>query len=147
MGKGRSADRAPDTSLAAPVNNKAEDRVKWFNPVVIALVGIAVIAGRSLDAQVTPASAVAPVAAPAPGYHTIRNDFFVVDQHGDRINTRSGCLRQFNGLFYWYGGTNRFHDQTCYVSNDLVHWIYKGVVLHLDLDADRMDVLFNAATK
>lgn len=81
------------------------------------------------------------------GYVTIRNDFYEVDQNGQRVATRSGCLRQFNGLYYWYGGTNRFLDHTCYVSSDLVHWTYKGVVLHTDVDANRLDVLYNEPTK
>src|SRR5262249_55474284 len=66
---------------------------------------------------------------------------------GQRIQTRSGCLCQFNALFYWYGGTNRFTDQTCYTSTDLVHWVYKGVVLHVPVDANRIDVLYNDTTK
>jgi hypothetical protein len=96
-------------------------------------------------AQTAPATTPSP--GPAQGYQTIHNDFFWVDQNGNRIQTRSGCLRQFNSRFYWYGGTNRFHDQTCYTSTDLVHWTYLGVALHRDLDADRMDVLYNDATK
>jgi hypothetical protein len=38
-------------------------------------------------------------------------------------------------------------DQTCYTSSDLVHWAYKGVVLHAAVDANRMDVLYNDSTK
>ena len=56
------------------------------------------------------------------GFQTIHNDFYWVDDKGARIQTRSGCLRQFNGKFYWYGGTNGFRDQTCYTSTDMVHW-------------------------
>ena len=78
---------------------------------------------------------------------TIRNDFYEVDQNGQRVSTRSGCIRQFNGLYYWYGGTNRFLDHTCYVSSDLVHWTSKGVVLRTDVDANRLDVLYNEPTK
>ena len=60
-------------------------------------------------------------------YETIHNDFYWVDQNGARILTRSGCLCQFNGLFYWYGGNPRgFREQYCYTSKDLVHWTNQG---------------------
>jgi hypothetical protein len=118
------------------------------------LLGIALLAGSKLNAQGTPASPPAgPAGVPASpsqsqaGYQTIHNDFFWVDQDGNHINTSCGCLRQFNNLFYWYGMTNRAYDQTCYVSSDLVHWTYKGVALHTDTDANRMDVLYNDSTK
>ena len=118
------------------------------------LLGIALLAGSKLNAQGTPASPpAAPAGVPASpsqsqaGYQTIHNDFFWVDQDGNHINTSCGCLRQFNNLFYWYGMTNRAYDQTCYVSSDLVHWTYKGVALHTDTDANRMDVLYNDSTK
>ena len=75
------------------------------------------------------------------GEVTIRNDFYEVDQNGQHVSTRSGCLRQFNGLYYWYGGTNRFLDHTFFVSSDLVLWTYKGEVLRTDVDANRLDVL------
>ena len=81
-------------------------------------------------------------------YETIHNDFYWVDQNGARIMTRSGCLCQFNGLFYWYGGNPRgFREQYCYTSKDLVHWTNQGVVLRHDTDANRIDVLYNDTTK
>jgi hypothetical protein len=81
-------------------------------------------------------------------FETIHNDFYWVDQNGARILTRSGCLRQFNGIFYWYGGNPRgFREQYCYTSTDLVHWTNQGVVLRNDPDANRIDVLFNDTTK
>jgi Glycosyl hydrolases family 43/F5/8 type C domain len=97
----------------------------------------------------TPASPPAPAPATQPngGYQTFHNDFYWVDQNGARIQTRSGCLRQFNNRFYWYGGTRGFRDQMCYSSTDLVHWTSEGVVLRLDVDANRIDVLYNDTTK
>ena len=109
-------------------------------------VAIALILSLPTIGNSAATTAPADVSPPA-NYQTIHNDFFWVDDKGARIQTRSGCLRQFNNLYYWYGGTNRFHDQTCYSSTDLVHWTNKGVVLHLDIDANRMDVLYNDATK
>ena len=85
---------------------------------------------------------------PSPsGFQTIHNDFFWVDQNGNRIATRSGTLCQFGKEFWWYGGGSRAMDQTCYVSTDLVHWTYKGVALRTEVDANRMDVLYNDTTK
>ena len=81
-------------------------------------------------------------------FETIHNDFYWVDQNGARILTRSGCLRQFNGVFYWYGGNPRgFREQYCYTSTDLVHWTSHGVVLRNDPDANRIDVLYNDTTR
>jgi hypothetical protein len=84
---------------------------------------------------------------PATGWGTIHNDFFWYDEDGNLINTRSGKLRQFGDLYYWYGGANAARDQTCYSSPDLVHWTYKGVVLHTDVETNRMDILYNALTQ
>jgi hypothetical protein len=84
---------------------------------------------------------------PATGWATIHNDFFWYDQSGNLINVRSGALRKFGDLYYWYGSANGAADQTCYSSADLVHWTYKGVVLHAPQKANRMDVLYNALTK
>lgn len=98
------------------------------------------------DTAVSPSTQ--PAVAPQDGYQTIHNDFFSVDQSGTRILTRSGCLRQFNGVFYWYGGNPRgFREQYCYTSTDLVHWTNKGVILRQDVDANRIDVLYNDPTK
>ena len=51
-------------------------------------------------------------------WHTIHNDFYWVDQNGERVKTRSGCLTKFNDLYYWYGGTqaNLHREQYCYTS-------------------------------
>jgi hypothetical protein len=79
---------------------------------------------------------------------TIHNDFNWLDQDGQRILTRSGCLCMFNGVWYWYGGNPRgFREQHVYASTDLVHWTHKGVVLRHDTDANRIDVLYNDKTK
>jgi hypothetical protein len=83
----------------------------------------------------------------AASWATIHNDFFWYDQSGNLINVRSGALRKFGDLYYWYGSANGAADQTCYSSPDLVHWTYKGVVLHGAEKANRMDMLYNAATK
>jgi F5/8 type C domain/Glycosyl hydrolases family 43 len=80
-------------------------------------------------------------------YVTIHNDFFWYDTSGNLIQVRSGCLRKFGDLYYWYGSLPGAIDQTCYTSSDLVHWAYKGVVLHAAIDANRMDVLYNDSTK
>jgi len=83
---------------------------------------------------------------------TIHNDFFWYDDTGAAIETRAGCLRKFGDTYYWYGllawqDPKAWNDQTCYASSDLVHWTYKGVVLHVDAGANRMDVLYNDTTK
>jgi hypothetical protein len=80
-------------------------------------------------------------------YITIHNDFFWYDTSGNLIQTRSGCLRQFNGLYYWYGSLPGAIDQTCYSSTDLVHWTYKGVALVTAVESNRMDVLYCDSTK
>lgn len=83
------------------------------------------------------------------GWHTIHNDFYWLDQNGERVLTRSGCLTKFNDLFYWYGGNQAggFREQHCYTSPDLVHWTSKGVVLRHDVDSNRIDVVYNSTTK
>ena len=81
------------------------------------------------------------------GWTTIHNDFFIYDTTGALLEVRSGCLRQFNGIFYWYGSPYPAIDQVSYASTDLVHWTYKGVAIHLANDANRMDVLYNDTTK
>ncbi len=78
---------------------------------------------------------------------TIHNDFFWYDDTGTLIQVRSGALRQFNGIYYWYGSQPGGIDQTCYASTDLVHWTYKGVPLVTAKLCDRMDVLYNDTTK
>jgi hypothetical protein len=111
--------------------------------------GVVLLLGHALDAQVSaPSAAAAPAAEPNSNYVTIHNDFYWVDQNGQRILTRSGCLRQFNGVFYWYGGNPRgFFDQYVYKSTDLIHWTNLGVCMHQDVDANRIDVLYNDKTK
>jgi hypothetical protein len=86
------------------------------------------------------------------GWVTIHNDFFWYDDTGTEIFTRAGCLRQFGGVYYWYGllhwqDKNGWNDQTCYTSTDLVHWTNKGIVFHSDVGVNRMDVLYNDTSK
>jgi hypothetical protein len=86
------------------------------------------------------------------GWVTIHNDFFWYDDTGAAIETRAGCLRKFGDVYYWYGlfawqDPKAWNDQTCYTSTDLIHWTYKGVVLHVAAGANRMDVLYNDTTK
>lgn len=78
---------------------------------------------------------------------TIHNDFFWYDDTGLLIQVRSGALRQFNGMYYWFGSQPGGIDQTCYASTDLVHWTYKGVPLVTAKVCDRMDVLYNDTTE
>jgi hypothetical protein len=118
-------------------------------PLAFLLLGMAVLVSRNLNGQSTPPSpATRPTTAPAiaAGFQTIHNDFFWVDQDGNRLDVNCGCLRRFNNQFYWYGMANRAHDHTCYVSTDLVHWTNRGIVLHTDIGANRKDVLYNDST-
>jgi len=95
-----------------------------------------------------PAAPPPPAPPPVADYQTIHNDFYWVDQNGQRILTRSGCLREFNGAYYWYGGNPRgFLEQYCYKSTDLIHWTNLGVCMRQDVDANRIDVLYNEKTK
>ncbi|MGA3124551.1 MAG: discoidin domain-containing protein [Polyangiaceae bacterium] len=106
--------------------------------------------GGSSDAAYDGSSAPGPAvdgAAVATGWGTIHNDFFWYDQDGNLINTRSGKIRQFGTLYYWYGGAPGAADQNLYTSPDFVHWTYKGVVFHSPVEANRLDVLYNAATQ
>ncbi len=82
-------------------------------------------------------------------WHTIHNDFYWLDQNGDRILTRSGCLCKFGDLYYWYGGTQTdlHRAQYCYTSPDLVHWTSKGIVLKCEVEANRIDVLYHPTTR
>lgn len=85
--------------------------------------------------------------AAAPAWVTIHNDFFWYDTAGQLINVRSGTLRKFGDLYYWYGAATNYKDQTCYTSADLVHWTYKGLALQLPVETNRVDVLYNDTTK
>jgi Glycosyl hydrolases family 43/F5/8 type C domain len=77
---------------------------------------------------------------------TLHNDFFMYDLDGNKINTRSGAMRKFGDTYYWYGSANRFTDQTCYSSKDLLHWTYRGVALKA-ASTNRVDVVYNESTK
>jgi hypothetical protein len=77
---------------------------------------------------------------------TLHNDFFMYDLDGNKINTRSGAMRKFGDTYYWYGSANRFTDQTCYSSKDLLHWTYRGVALKA-ASTNRVDVVYNESTQ
>lgn len=77
---------------------------------------------------------------------TLHNDFIMYDLDGNKINTRSGAMRKFGDTYYWYGSANRFTDQTCYSSKDLLHWTYRGVALRAP-STNRVDVVYNESTK
>jgi hypothetical protein len=114
--------------------------------VMWALVGAAMVGSLALGAYGANGS-VASATQPST-WVTFHNDFYWTDTDGARILTRSGCLRQFNGVFYWYGGNPRgFREQYVYTSTDLVHWTNKGVIFRQDFDANRIDVLYNDSTK
>jgi len=100
---------------------------------IIVFLALSMLSGISLTAQAA--------------YVTIHNDFFWYDTSGNLLQVRSGALRQYNGTYYWYGSPPPATDQVCYTSTDLVHWAYKGVIIKLPNDANRMDVLYNDSTK
>jgi hypothetical protein len=81
------------------------------------------------------------------GWGTVHNDFFWYDQDGNLINTRSGKIRKFGDLYYWYGAAPGARGQNLYTSPDYVHWTYKGVVFNSPVEANRLDVLYNASTQ
>ena len=104
--------------------------------------GTTATGGSSASGGTTGDGGVAPT-----GWVTIHNDFFWYDSTGLLIQVRSGALRQFNGIYYWFGSQPGGIDQTCYASTDLLHWTYKGVPLVTAKLCDRMDVLYNDTTK
>ncbi len=79
-------------------------------------------------------------------WSTIHNDFFQIDQNGDSVHTRSGCIRNFNGTYYWYGSANNFSSQMVYSSPDLMHWTNDGVAITAS-GTNRLDVLYNDSTQ
>ncbi len=134
----------PPRSIFYPMKNSPLPRLFYR----FLFLGIVLLLSNTVHAQAAPPSA-APASAPPPpaSFVTIHNDFYWLDQNGQRILTRSGCLRQFNGTFYWYGGNPRgFFEQYCYKSTDLIHWTNLGVCMRQSVDANRIDVLYNAKT-
>lgn len=69
------------------------------------------------------------------------------DDRGIHINAHGGGILFRDGIYYWYG--EHKDDSTslanvgvnCYSSADLVHWKYRGVVLHVVTDDDRSDIV------
>ena len=96
--------------------------------------------------MVIPALAFA-ILAPQARWLTIHNDFFQYDLDGNPIRTRSGCLNKFGNTYYWYGCDQAMTNQTCYSSTDLLHWTNHGNMLAASRGTNRMDVLYNEATK
>ncbi|MBN1577425.1 MAG: discoidin domain-containing protein [Chitinispirillaceae bacterium] len=78
---------------------------------------------------------------------TIHNDFNQFDLEGNPIRTRSGCLCKFGEKYYWYGCDQAMTNQTCYSSDDLLHWKNEGVMLAASRGTNRMDVIYNDSTK
>lgn len=78
---------------------------------------------------------------------TIHNDFFQYDLEGNPVRTRSGCLSKFGETYYWYGCDAAMTNQTCYSSNDLLHWKNHGSMLKATRGTNRMDVIYNDSTK
>ena len=112
------------------------------------LIMVAILVGMMVGCSVSRGGSAAADEKYSGKWQTVHNDFYWVDQNGGRILTRSGCLCQFNGTFYWYGGNPRgFREQYCYTSTDLTHWTNHGVILRHEVDANRIDVLYNDTTK
>jgi len=78
---------------------------------------------------------------------TIHNDFNQFDLDGNPIRTRSGCLCRFGERYYWYGCDQAMTDQTCYSSDDLLHWKNEGIMLTASRGTNRMDVIYNDSTE
>jgi hypothetical protein len=78
---------------------------------------------------------------------TIHNDFFQCDLDGNKVLTRSGCLSKFGETYYWYGCDAAMTNQTCYSSDDLLHWKNHGNMLTASRGTNRMDVIYNDSTK
>jgi len=77
----------------------------------------------------------------------IHNDFEMYDLDGKAIQVRSGCLCKFGTTYYWYGCDQAMTNQTCYSSDDLLHWTNKGNMVTASRGTNRMDVVYNDSTK
>ena len=102
----------------------------YYNQWVI-MAGILVVTSLSLQAK----------------WLTIHNDFFQCDLDGNKVQTRSGCLSKFGETYYWYGCDAAMTNQTCYSSDDLLHWKNHGNMLTASRGTNRMDVIYNDSTK
>ncbi len=78
---------------------------------------------------------------------TVHNDFNQYDTEGNPIQTRSGDLDKFGDKYYWYGCDRGMTNQTCYSSDDLLHWKNEGVMLEATRGTNRMDVVYNESTE
>ena len=82
---------------------------RFFTALCLGLLSCLLFSSTTARAQSAP-----PATQPRSDWAMIHNDFFWTDQNGARILTRSGCLCEFNGVFYWYGGNPRgFREQYC----------------------------------
>lgn len=93
------------------------------------------------------------------------------DINGEYIQAHGGCIIEHSGLYYWYGEHKGADNCTssprrrvdvigvsCYVSEDLVHWEYKGLALKAEKDnpksylhpsnvLERPKVIYHAKTR
>ncbi|HEX3024233.1 MAG TPA: family 43 glycosylhydrolase [Chitinophagaceae bacterium] len=59
------------------------------------------------------------------------------DQNGNHIQAHGGGIIKLGKIYYWYGEERRkgldenFRYVSCYSSNDLVHWAFKGDVIKM----------------
>jgi hypothetical protein len=77
------------------------------------------------------------------------------DEQKNIIDAHEGCLRFFNGKYYWYGvsygdteGSGNTNRLVAYSSNDLVTWVNEGPILRPIRRAwyDRPHVIYNSTT-
>ena len=109
---------------------------------------ILLIAGSLCRAQAMPAPATQPAGAPRP---TNGSPFTMISTGP---TTRATASRRAAAAFAGSttnstgtAETRGFRDQTCYSSSDLIHWHNEGVILSFNVDANRMDVLYNELSK
>lgn len=87
------------------------------------------------------------------------------DTSGNPINAHAGGFLYYNNTYYWFGqimisgerGSDAWVGVSCYTSNDLYNWEYKGVALQVDdhpshpltrgCKIERPKVIYNAKTK
>ncbi len=95
--------------------------------------------------------------------NTIKPGEIWPDNNGNHINAHGGGLLSRKGKYYWFGehkgeSTNTtMVGITCYSSNDLLNWIYKGVALPVSEDEnsdfvkgsvmERPKVIYNPKTE
>ena len=86
-----------------------------------------------------------------------------LDDRGEHINAHGGGVLLHDGTYYWFGEhkadttSSAYVGMTCYSSQDLTHWTYRGVALSVvderghDLEPgcvmERPKVIYNPLTK